>query len=95
MGATPPAPGQPRWSEQDRLIAEAWFEYLDGLCPQCGHPRDEAWDIGNEFAWVGEVLHCWVCAAQDRAREKYLAQEGPSTAVEKHGIKTVARPRDG
>lgn len=87
MGAPP---REPRWSEQDRLIVEAWFEYLDGLCPDCGQPRDIAWAMENEWAWVGEVVHCWVCATQEKARERHLSQENP----ERHGVKAIARRRE-
>jgi hypothetical protein len=88
-----PAPGEATWTEQDRTIAMAWFAYRDGLCPGCGVARDDAWDIAAEGAWVGDVLHCHVCAAMDRARDRHLAQRGPDVDVDTAGLKTVARRR--
>lgn len=93
IGGRPAAQGDPVWDDTDRAIAEAWFEYQDGLC-SCGVPRDEGWATGNEFAWRGEVRHCFVCAAQDRARESFLSQESSKVTVEKHGMKVIAVPRE-
>lgn len=82
------------WSDQDRTIAMAWFAYQDGLCTGCGVARDEGWTLEAEGQWVGEVLHCHVCAAMDKARQQHLRQAGPDVTVDADGLKTVARRRD-
>ena len=84
----------PRWTSDDRDVAVAWLAYSDSLCPCCGVPKDEAWSPDAEGAWVGEVLHCHVGAAMDRARGAFMRQAGPDTDVDTAGLKTIARRRE-
>jgi hypothetical protein len=88
-------PDEARWTPDDRAVAVAWIAYRDSLCPGCGVPRDEGWHPDADGAWVGEILHCHVCAAMDRARDRHLAQEDDDTAVERAGMRAVARRREG
>lgn len=77
-----PAHGEPLWTRHDRDVAIAWLTYRDSL-HRCGVPRDIALAPENEFLpkddaddmwrrrWEGEMAHCHVCAADDRARRLY------------------------
>lgn len=52
------------WTPEDQALMMAWREYQDGLCKDCGHPKETAWDAtrGTWFQQVDEIT-CWACTA--------------------------------
>lgn len=89
-------PDDPQWTAADRDVVEAWFTWLDGLCPQCGLPTEVCHDPDAVFEWEGDVATCHVTAVRAKAMSAYRAQiNDPDVAeVDVDGVHTVARRRD-
>ena len=59
------AVGDPMWLPEDRVAALEWQAYHKTLCPGCGRPRTESFDIGMEDHYDVTELQCHACAARD------------------------------
>lgn len=90
MGAPPPAPGEPQWTQADRDIVEGWLAWSDLLCPDCGQPRDTAWSRDEDYRWKGELRLCRPCEALDEVWDAHLKKADSNTTVATAGIKRVA-----
>lgn len=67
------------WLAADTLAALAWQSYLNSLCPGCGHPRHESFDVEADGAYVAHADRCHACTAaavQQRAWAKADADVG-------------------
>lgn len=66
--------GQPRWTDEDRLVAVAFERWSAAVCPSCGlHPLD--WEHELDETWKGELRTCFGCRELGDVR---------STIPEKH-----------
>lgn len=65
-----PAAGEPLWTDDDRDWAMALLAYEADLC-ECGQPRSESMDPGNEFAYRTEAIRCHACKAIARGSEPF------------------------
>ena len=84
------APGEPLWTEDDIDAALAYMDYLDSLCPGCGHSRHESFDPENFMAYSTEALRCHACADRDatqraRSNDENATTDGMYFVVERKG----------
>jgi predicted Fe-S protein YdhL (DUF1289 family) len=59
------APGEPQWTDEDKLAALEWHARQKMLCPGCGRPRDESFDPSMEDHYEVTVLRCHSCSYRD------------------------------
>ena len=64
------------WLSSDTLAALAWQSYLDGLCPGCGHPRDESMAREHQNDYEATSLRCFGCKAVAEGSEAMRKQAG-------------------
>ena len=57
--------GKRKWAVEDRLLALALQAYEDGLCGQCGQPRDRAWNEDSEGWYTAHRATCHACRARE------------------------------
>lgn len=67
------------WSARSRGLAEALIAHEDGLCPGCGHPQDQAWDLRTAGEWDVHEHECQACQALADRRTKNDADPLPGT----------------
>ncbi|MDP9832994.1 hypothetical protein [Trueperella abortisuis] len=60
--------GRGAWTETDRSLSVALELYERGKCPDCGIPRQIAYDPAMDgwFEVPDEATVCYACAARDR-----------------------------
>ena len=58
--------GEPEWTTEDRVAALEWAAHQKSLCPGCGGPRVETFDIAMDDHYDVTALQCHKCAARDR-----------------------------
>lgn len=62
-----------------------WIEYLNLLCPGCGHPRDESFDPANEDHYDAKPFTCHACHARDRKAWNREQNRDPKAPPD-HGV---------
>lgn len=92
-----PDPGEPRWTERDRTIAQAWLEHLDTVCPLCGNPKELCHDRDLDGEIYGEVVTCHITAAIARTRkrewDRFTAQGSEDVEVATDGAYVTVKHR--
>lgn len=88
---------EPEYDDWERMIQAAYDDYMDGLCPDCGHPMSESlWDASvpadERPQWQAGFVECRACevleitmgeqARRDQAAEKTLT--GPLPTHHRH-----------
>jgi hypothetical protein len=64
--------GPAAWTDADRALAEAYVEWKNGFCPDCG-TREEMWDPkqgGHRHAMVAETHRCPGCELKEQLRSQ-------------------------
>lgn len=74
-------PGDPQWTDDDRLAVYDWLEKEARTCPGCGQNIDESMAKENSFAYQADALRCHACYAIETARAKAERSKVPATAA--------------
>lgn len=81
MGGPTPAPGEPRWSQEDTLLAIEWQRWQNEICHGCGHPLSESLDEGNDYE--AKPITCFACEAKERAEKAAADKDNADLAGRK------------
>lgn len=73
--------GEPRWTQDDTLLAIEWQRWQSEICGGCGHPLSESLDEGNDYQ--ARQLACFACEVKERAEKAASAKENADTSGKK------------
>lgn len=62
----------------DSLEVIAFIEEERAACPDCGHPRDQAWVQPPSMTdpWQAHDTTCWGCEAAERRKKSLAGEDG-------------------
>lgn len=59
------APGEPRWTEEDTVLAVEWQRLQAETCGGCGQPLTDSMDEASD--WDLHKLQCFACETKEKA----------------------------
>ena len=73
--------GEPRWTEEDTLLAIEWQRLQSETCSGCGHLLTECLDEANDYE--ATTVTCFACQVKERAEKAAADKDNADTAGKK------------